>query len=528
MNARNLQVFLLALLLAAVGLGVFYYKWQELEFPLTPTKTYTSWYVEARLEVQPPSRRSRDKAMQVDMKLPAASSNYVIVDENIVASGFGSEIRERDGERIVSFSRRKVDEKETLFYRAIIYQLDSPASSTQQKPDSNEPSELTDLLDNEEEESPLLLSLNALVEEAENKSASDTTFVREVLRLVQNDKDDRIEIIRNSVNEPVTTIQLARWLMEMRDIPVRTVHGISLMHDQRQAQFVDWLEVYINKKWRAIDPYDLSFDLKQQYLPWWYGGDALLADKNGRADANISVKKNTNNALTRAIWKSGQVADLFLTFSFFNLPLDTQLVFRVLMLIPIGGLVIAFLRQVIGVKTFGTFMPVLIALSFRETGLTSGILLFTIIVALGLFIRSYFDRLQLLLVPRLAAVLTIVVILLGFMAVITNEMGYSIGLSIALFPIVILTMTIERMSLIWEEVGPKDAVIIGIGSLVAAVIGYFAMNMELVNHLVFAFPELLLVVLALNLLLGRYTGYKLTEYMRFQALKRSAKELNKG
>jgi hypothetical protein len=187
--------------------------------------------------------------------------------------------------------------------------------------------------------------------------------------------------------------------------------------------------------------------------------------------------------------------------------------------------VIAFLRQVVGVKTFGTFMPVLIALAFRETGLIAGILLFMGVVAIGLFIRNYFDHLKLLLVPRLAAVLTVVVIVLGMLTMMTNKVGLVVGLSISLFPIVILTMTIERMTLMWEEYGAREALKTGFSSLFAAILAFFFMNNEILGHLIFAFPELLLVNLALAMILGRYNHYKLTEYIRFRALQKSLQDL---
>jgi len=108
-----------------------------------------------------------------------------------------------------------------------------------------------------------------------------------------------------------------------------------------------------------------------------------------------------------------------------------------------------------------------------------------------------------------------------------NQLGSTIGLSISLFPIVILTMTIERMTLMWEEYGPEKALKTGFQSLFAAVLAYFAMNSEGLNHLIFSFPELLLVVLSLTLLIGRYNHYKLTEYIRFRQLQRSLAELEK-
>jgi len=87
-----------------------------------------------------------------------------------------------------------------------------------------------------------------------------------------------------------------------------------------------------------------------------------------------------------------------------------------------------------------------------------------------------------------------------------------------LFPMVILTMTIERMTVVWEERGPAEALQQGLGSMAVAAIAYLVINVSYVQHFVFVYPELLLVVLAGTLLLGRYSGYRLTELRRFRAL----------
>jgi hypothetical protein len=79
-------------------------------------------------------------------------------------------------------------------------------------------------------------------------------------------------------------------------------------------------------------------------------------------------------------------------------------------------------------------------------------------------------------------------------------------------------MTIERMSVVWEERGAVDAIRAGLGSLAIAVAAFFFMGLAWLEHIVFTFPELLFVVLALVVLAGRYTGYRLTELQRFRAL----------
>jgi hypothetical protein len=108
--------------------------------------------------------------------------------------------------------------------------------------------------------------------------------------------------------------------------------------------------------------------------------------------------------------------------------------------------------------------------------------------------------------------------LMLFISMASHRMGMETGLSVALFPMVIIAMTIERMSVVWEERGATDAIRAGLGSLLVAIAAYIFMGMAWLEHLIFTFPELLLVILALVVLAGRYTGYRLTELRRFKEL----------
>ena len=76
------------------------------------------------------------------------------------------------------------------------------------------------------------------------------------------------------------------------------------------------------------------------------------------------------------------------------------------------------------------------------------------------------------------------------------------------------------MLLAWEERGAGNALKDGFGTLMVAAVAYLVMNWPPLVHLVFVFPEVLLVLFALTLLLGRYAGYRLSELLRFRALAR--------
>jgi hypothetical protein len=282
------------------------------------------------------------------------------------------------------------------------------------------------------------------------------------------------------------------------------------------------LQVRAGNHWRAYDPDTGQPGFSERrHFAWWTGDDPLLKIDGARVvRRTLSVSRSQEQALAVAMEAGRQRFPSLHALSLFSLPIETQAVYRVLLLIPVGALILVLLRNLVGIKTFGTFMPVLIALAFRETQLLWGIVLFSLVVGLGLAVRFYLDRLRLLLVARLAVVLTVVVLLMAGLSVLSQQLGMPRGLSLALFPMVIMTMTIERMSIVWDERGSTEALLQGAGSLVAAAVAYVAMFRPRLEHLVFVFPELLLLVLAALLLLGRYTGYRLTELARFRALAR--------
>jgi hypothetical protein len=81
---------------------------------------------------------------------------------------------------------------------------------------------------------------------------------------------------------------------------------------------------------------------------------------------------------------------------------------------------------------------------------------------------------------------------------------------------VIITMIIERMSVVWEERNPLEAIKQALGSLVAAVLAYAVMGYPLFEHLLFVFPELMILLMVAMLWLGQYHGYRLSELVRFE------------
>ena len=85
---------------------------------------------------------------------------------------------------------------------------------------------------------------------------------------------------------------------------------------------------------------------------------------------------------------------------------------------------------------------------------------------------------------------------------------------------IIMTWTIERFSVIQIEDGTKEALKTALGTTIVSIAAYYLMGLRTLRTYLFAFPELLFAVMAIMLILGRYTGIRITELWRFRELQK--------
>jgi hypothetical protein len=130
--------------------------------------------------------------------------------------------------------------------------------------------------------------------------------------------------------------------------------------------------------------------------------------------------------------------------------------------------------------------------------------------------RKLLDRFHLLLIPRTAVLLTLIVMFLLLVVGAGARAGVQVSGYLALFPLIILTHMVERFWTVEAEDGAGSSFRTLLGTLAVAVVVALALSPDAVGRAVFRFPELLGIVIAFLLLLGRYTGYRITELYRFQ------------
>jgi len=503
---RNLHVYGLALLLTVIGAAVFLYKVFVTGLPVFPGRLTSAWEIEKKITFD-----ADGGPVKLSILIPDGDDNFDILSEGIVAPGYGISKTKKDGNRKVTLAKRKAKGKQSVYFRTVVSDKNKPEEKTKlEKPSVTSP-DLT--------EAQMTAALD-FIQNAEKQSSDVATLVAALMQTLSS-KENVNKILDPELNKGGTMrkADAAVLVLATKGIPARRVSGIDLKSKSQSISLEHWIDVFMDGEWQSFSNLGDGGGIPKTYLTWSRGDVSSTSLSGGKkSKTTLSKIRLEQHELIMALEKGTQAQDGLIKFSLFSLPVATQTVYRILMVVPLGIFLLVVLRNIVGIKSLGTFMPVLIAMAFRETQLIWGIILFATVVATGLLFRFYLEQLKLLLVPRLASVLIFVVILMAGLSVVTHALGFERGLSVALFPMVILAMTIERVSVIWDERGAQEAILQAIGSLVVAALCYSVMTIPMVEHLFFTFPELLLILLAVTILIGRYTGYRLLELGRFQAM----------
>jgi len=118
-------------------------------------------------------------------------------------------------------------------------------------------------------------------------------------------------------------------------------------------------------------------------------------------------------------------------------------------------------------------------------------------------------------VARLAILIALVSAVMGGLTGIGAALGVGPLLNISIFPMIIMSNVIESFAASQVEFGTAQAVRMTVSTLFLSMVCYLAVDRTGVQALVLAYPEILLATVVLDVLLGKWRGLRLLEYVRF-------------
>jgi len=505
------------LVLVALGLGVFAWKVWVYELPVLPTDPEGLWRVELAISVRGVGARGSVRA-----PVPSTGPGQEVYDERSAADRLLFTIRTEGGERTAIW-RGALDGVHEIAYgfRVRLEPIEVPLSSEAVPippeiaaafagPTREFPSDAPDVA--------ATLQGLALPPPADvlGRLRSIFAMVAHEIATDADGPDDALISLSNRGGSERGKTALEVTLLRAAGIPARPVTGIELRSGAAPRE-TSWAEAWAGGNWIPLSPNGAFFATRPASLVALRAGSFATVEGTGaeavsyRFDAlrehlrpdELAAMMVPPNRLLRAV-------------SLYRLPVNTQSALRLLMAIPLGALIVAVFRNLIGVPTFGTFMPVLIAFALRNVPIHVGLAMVVAVIGVGVFGRLVLERLRLLLVPRLAILLCLVVLGVAAFALLGRRFESRELMSGVIFPIVILTMLIERFSIAVAEEGMRTALQRAGYSLLVTVAVYPVLRDPTTEYLMFSFPELVFCVMGVLVWIGGYTGYRLFDLIRFR------------
>jgi hypothetical protein len=291
-------------------------------------------------------------------------------------------------------------------------------------------------------------------------------------------------------------------------LPSRLVGGIILQPSQKRTSHL-WVEVFVMGHWVPFDPLNGHFaSIPSNYLQMYTGDEFLITHNSGGTfDYFFEITQFRINE-----YPEYAVLGLWAFVDQFSFPME-MLIW--LIMLPLGALLVSLFKNVVGLKTFGVFIPVILGFSFMDTGLLTGVIMLTGIILSVALLSIPLGKWGIQHTAKISLLLTFVV-LEGLVANhFLLDVSWTNAFSSLFFPIVIVTLVSERFARTAEEDCIQSALSTYGQTLLVAAACYFILSSETIQYFVITFPETLLLIAGISILLGKWIGIRLIEYGRF-------------
>ena len=508
----NRAVLLTAGFLFLAGGSLFLYKYLSLGMALEPDPSARVWRVDFTIEFIGDGQPAR-----LELSLPSSTIDQVILDEENLDAGLHFERIDR---RAVWTGR--VSGEHQVVYGLRVHIPESSTDSPDLTSAPVERSRDSNLIARRSKDAGLVEVLQRLrIHPDDDPNAiigSVFDFVAHDIETASNGSRDPRVVLQSREGSLEGKTQLLLDLLRASGLDASLGAGFRLP-SSGSTRVEPFVRTQANgRNVRLLLSTGSPDQFPREFLTLSRGDRAVLNSSGAvGADLRVTTIRESLPADEMAAFVSPN--NVFIrSISLYRLPVPTRSALLTLLVMPLAVLVASAYRNLIGISTFGTFMPVLIALSLREIGLASGILLIAGCLTTGVVGRLLLDRLRLLFVPRVCLLLCVVILAITTLAQIGHAWGLRDLGSGLLFPIIILAMLIERISVTTLEEGWVSSAILLAGSLGLAALTYPIFRSDLLAHLFLGFPELVLCVMSLLVLLGGYTGYRIADLWRFRSL----------
>lgn len=189
-----------------------------------------------------------------------------------------------------------------------------------------------------------------------------------------------------------------------------------------------------------------------------------------------------------------------------------------ILLLPMLATIIAFIRHVIGLPSIGMLVPVALSITLLSTGITAGLILLATILFSSTVARILLKKLRIMQLPKMAFSMFIVSLFLFLALTVSAMAGILVVKQLSIFPVLLLILLSEQIIAVQQERSAQEMIIITMVTFAIGILGFLLLSSIYLRNTILLYPEFILVLIPLNIIIGRYFGLRLMEYFRFSSI----------
>lgn len=193
-----------------------------------------------------------------------------------------------------------------------------------------------------------------------------------------------------------------------------------------------------------------------------------------------------------------------------------------ILLLPMLATIIAFIRHVIGLPSIGMLVPAALSITLLSTGITAGLILLATILFSSTIARILLKKVRIMQLPKMAFSMFIVSVFLFLALTVSAMAGILVVKQLSIFPVLLLILLSEQIIAVQQERSVQEMIIITMVTFAMGILGFLLLSSIVLRNTILLYPEFILVLIPLNIVIGRYFGLRLMEYFRFSSIMRHA------
>ena len=204
--------------------------------------------------------------------------------------------------------------------------------------------------------------------------------------------------------------------------------------------------------------------------------------------------------------------------------------FIVIIMIPIVTTILAILRYIVGIKSPSIFAVLILTFAFFDfanqntlnqdfvQGLKYTSLLYFVVMITATITYGLIRQFRMHYIPKMSIVFTAVSISYVLLFIFSRAADMGSLLLTNTFVLIAVAVLAENIVTSYARKDLRYSVDLSIRTYVISLLCFVIISIEAVQNLFLSYPILIVLIVILNIYIGKFKGLRLTEYFRFKSI----------